>query len=59
MDNEKNSTAFRHWLRNIWLENCDEHRDFGELPYSMQEYFHKYKYWLKREFKHQQKNGKQ
>jgi hypothetical protein len=48
-------TAFRSWLRIIWLENCREHDDFGELPYSMGEYFQKYKYWLKREFKHQHK----
>lgn len=48
------TSEFRAFLRNIWLDNCDEHRDLGELPYSMAEYFSKYKYWLKREFRHHQ-----
>jgi hypothetical protein len=46
---------FRHWLRQIWLENCLEHDNYGELPFSIEEYFQKYKYWLKREYRHQQK----
>lgn len=50
MDNK-----FRTWLRDIWYENCDEHQAHGELPYTMSEYFQKYKYWLKREFKFQQR----
>lgn len=47
---------FQNWLRNIWLENCQEHDVYGELPYTMQEYFQKYKWWLKREYRYQQKN---
>ena len=46
---------FRIWLQNLWYENCDEHRQCNELPYSMNEYFQKYKYWLKREYKYQQR----
>lgn len=51
-------TGFRRWLHELWLQNCDEHREYGELPFSQEEYFQRYKYWLKREFKHQQRNGK-
>lgn len=51
------NTPFRRWLHELWLQNSDEHRDFGELPYTKEEYFQTYKYWLKREFRHQQ--GKQ
>lgn len=58
MNNNKDFTDFRNWLRKIWLENCDEHREFGELPFTMQEYFQKYKYWLKREYKHQRSESK-
>jgi hypothetical protein len=47
------NTEFRHWLRNIWLDNCAEHDEFGELPYTMSEYFQRYKHWLRREFRHQ------
>lgn len=49
------NNKFRVWLQNIWLDNCEEHRQCAELPYSMQEYFQKYKFWLKREYKYQQR----
>jgi hypothetical protein len=50
---------FRTWLRNIWVENCLEHDQYGELPYTMEEYFQRYKWWLKREFRYQQKSRKE
>ena len=46
-------TLFRKWLDNIWRDNCREHEEFGQLPYSLQEYWNRYKYWLKREYRHQ------
>lgn len=46
-------TEFKNWLRNIWLDNCEEHNAYGELPYTMQEYWHKYKWWLRREYRFQ------
>ena len=47
---------FRKWLDDIWRENCREYEDYGQLPYSLEEYWKRYKYWLKREYRHQ--NGK-
>jgi hypothetical protein len=44
---------FRNWLKIIWLENCQEHQDYNELPYTLAEYWNRYKYWLKREYRHQ------
>lgn len=55
---KKRDDRFRNWLRNIWLENCKEHEEYSELPYSLKEYWSKYKYWLRREYRHQQRNGK-
>jgi hypothetical protein len=52
-------TSFRRWLHELWLQNCDEHEAYGQPKYSQEEYFQMYKYWFKREFKHQQKHGKQ
>jgi len=52
-------TQFKNWLRNIWLDNCDEHITYGQLPYTMEEYWNKYKWWLKREYKHQRNKEKQ
>lgn len=46
---------FRNWLRIIWLENCREHEDHNELPYTLQEYWQRYRWWLRREYRHQSK----
>lgn len=55
------NTAFKNWVRNIWYEHKEEVYEWtGKDPgYAMQEYFAKYKYWLKREFKHLQSKDKQ
>ena len=49
---------FRIWLNNIWMSNKDEHAEAGELALPLEEYFRRYKWWLKREYKHQQKLSK-
>ena len=46
-------TQFRSWLRQLWMQNCSERDEFGEPNLSMQTYFQRYKYWLKREFRFQ------
>jgi hypothetical protein len=45
--------SFRNWLHELWLQNCDEHRDYNELPLTQEEYFKRYKYWLRREYRFQ------
>jgi hypothetical protein len=47
---------FQNWLRLIWLENCREHEAHQELPYTLQEYWNRYRWWLRREYRFQQKN---
>jgi hypothetical protein len=48
------NSQFRHWCREKWFEHVDELALYREpVQYTAQEYFNKYKYWLKREFKHQ------
>jgi hypothetical protein len=47
------NNKFRFWLRDLWLQNCDEHREHEEMLLTQEQYFKMYKYWLKREFKHQ------
>lgn len=47
----KNS-AFRTWVRELWYENCEEHFEINEPRYTHEEYFQKFKWWLKREYKH-------
>lgn len=54
----KRRSDFRIWVQKIWYENCDEHEFFRERPYTMQEYFQKFKYYLKREFRYQNRIDK-
>lgn len=45
--------SFRHWVHEIWLENCEENLTFYQAPYTMKQYWEKYKWWLRREYRHQ------
>lgn len=46
---------FRSWCHEKWYEHKDEMEGYGQpLPYTAKEYFNKYKFWLKREYRHQQ-----
>lgn len=51
---------FRQWCREKWYEHVDECRAWEgvEPTATAQEYFNKYKYWLKREYKHENNNSK-
>jgi len=45
---------FRLWVTNLYYENCDEKLLHHESPYTLSEYFQRFKYWLKREYRYQQ-----
>jgi len=44
---------FRTWCRDIWFEHIDEMISYtGKEPvYTGREYFRKYRWWLRREYK--------
>jgi hypothetical protein len=47
-------TEFRNWVHNLWLDNCEErvlYCDGDRL--TEQEYFQRFKWWLRREYRHQ------
>ena len=47
--------SFRLWLQEMWYQHVAELESYGQaLPYDLREYFSKYKYWLKREYRYQQ-----
>ena len=52
----KNWSPFRAWVHQLWIENCDEHQQYNSTRYGEQEYFQKYKWWLKREYRYQQQS---
>ena len=46
--------SFRAWLQEMWYQHKEELEGLGQkCDYDLQHYFGKYKYWLKREYRHQ------
>jgi hypothetical protein len=52
------TSDFRRWIEEIWRENCEERNTWREEQQSIAEYFARYKWWLRREFRFQTKEGK-
>lgn len=50
---------FRTWCREKWYEHVEESITWNgyEPTATPKEYFNKYAYWLKREYKHQRQNN--
>lgn len=46
---------FRSWVTELWFKNCAEREAWGDTGgcSNSTEYFRKYKWWLKREYKFQ------
>lgn len=53
----KNETVFKLWLMRIYMEHKDEATTYGFPTCDAVTYFRMYKYWLKREFRHQQQRS--
>ena len=53
----KPDTRFRLWVQRIWMDNCEERLTVGLNPVTIKQYWNTYKYWLKREYKHQQRQN--
>jgi hypothetical protein len=51
----KPTSAFRVWIYNIWMDNREERLTFNETPVTIKEYWNNYKWWIKREYRHQSK----
>ena len=52
------TSPFRIWCRNLWIANADERNEMVFDRITLEEYFKRYKFWLKREYKHQIKMSK-
>lgn len=53
--NASKHRPFRSWLINIWYENREERSVFKEATIDLEEYFNKYKWWLRREYRFRHK----
>lgn len=45
-------TPFRGWVHNLWTENCEEHLMMKQPRLSESEYFRRFRWWLRREYRH-------
>jgi hypothetical protein len=54
----KKASNFRLWVEVIWRENCEERKTWHEDQQPIAEYFARYKWWLRREFRFQAKESK-
>ena len=53
-------TESRNWVHNRWLDNCEERMLYSnDNRLSEQEYFRRFKWWLRREYRHQQQREKE
>ena len=54
----KRASSFRRWVQEIWYAHVDECQQYRETPKTSNEYWDKYKWWLKREFRFRTKDAK-
>ena len=55
---QKELTNFRLWLQRMYMDHKDEANSYGFPTCDAVTYFRMYKYWLKREYRHQQEQSK-
>jgi hypothetical protein len=57
LDQKNQVSAFRIWVNNVWIQNCEEHLTYGEKPYKIEEYWTRYKWFLKKKYKEQKEKN--
>lgn len=51
---KQHDTPFQIWLQRIYMDHKDEAQTYGLQTCDAATYFRMYKWWLKREYRHQQ-----
>ena len=49
---KKDQSLFKKWVKDLWYENCAEYESYNQIPMPIEVYWQKYKWWLKREYRH-------
>ena len=50
-------SRFRLWVQQIWMENREERLTYGEEPATIKQYWNTYKWWIRREYRHQERKN--
>jgi hypothetical protein len=54
------SSAFRGWVHNLWIENCEERMLYnGGERLSERDYFRFYRWWLRQEWRRRQQQDQE
>jgi len=48
-------SEFRVWVNNFYVRNREERLTYRQKPYTMNEYLSKFKWWLRSQYREQQK----
>lgn len=57
LQSPRTSSPFRTWVQNLWMDNCEERLVYKQDPITMKQYWDTYKWWIKREYKHQKEKN--
>lgn len=50
--------SFRIWLQERWFQHKEEMENWAQpVNYDLRQYFNKYRWWLKREYRYQKVMG--
>ncbi len=49
---------FRRWVQELWISNKEEHLTWNEKPYTIKEYWNKYKWWVRAQWRKRNGNFK-
>lgn len=51
-------SAFRGWVHQRWVDNCEEHNLYDLPRHTIEEYWHKNKWWLKHKYREEQRKSR-
>ena len=55
LPSHRSVSHFRNWVRNLWIDSCDERLVFKQNPLTAKQYWDTYKWWIKREYQHKRR----
>ena len=53
----KGLSRFRRWVQELWMNNKEERLIWGEEPVAIEQYWNTNKWWIRREYRHQEKKN--
>lgn len=58
MDDFQTFSAFRAWVHQRWIDNCEEHNLYDLPRHTIEDYWHANKWWLKYKYREETKKAR-